>query len=291
MAFEVSTSDPYITTPREVARLIQTLTVCGRPVPIQGEFWEFLEFGNGSLPSSCNWNGCNTLQAYARNNAISFRDLIPPNKKIRVRRTDAADAVKRVLIQGLDANGERIYSLDGSQQVEGIYIELGAAFSDTPMEISAWTGVQKDQTFGNVKFYSVDTVTAEEVLLLTMSPSEEVGSYRRYYLSPLPAHCCDPSVATVQVEAIAALQHIDVMVDTDYTLISNLEALIAESECIRLSAMDAPSAKQMAQERHMQAIRLLNGELIQANGKNRPAISFKPFGSASLARQRIGTLY
>ncbi len=290
MAFEVTPSDPFITTPREVARLVN-LTICNKPVPIQNSLYEFLMFGNGTLPNTCSSNGCTPLQAYARNNAISFFDLIPPNKKIRVRRTDVADATRRVLIQGKDANGEIIYSQDGSEQVEGIYLELGAAFSDTPMEISKWTGVQKDQTFGVIRFYEVDTITAVERLLLTMQPTEEIGSYARYLLSPLPAHCCSSTATTVQVEAIAKLELIPVQVDSDYTLITNLEALIAECESIRYSSMDSPSAKQMAQERHVQAIRLLQGELVHYQGRDRAAISFKPFGSAALVNRRIGTLY
>jgi len=290
MAFEVDPSNPYITTPREIARLIQTLTICSRPAPIQNGFYEFLEFGNGTLPHSCCGNGCNPIQVYDRQNVITFLDLEPPNKIIRVRRTDANDAISRTLIQGNDSNGEPIYTLDGQNQTQGVYLELGDSFVDTPVEISRLTGIQKDATFGRVKYYEVDTITGEERLLLTMEPSEEVASYRRYYLSPLPSTCCDPTSETVQVEAMAKLDFIPVKVDTDYTLIQNLEALIAECESIRYSTMDSSEAKSMARERHNYAIGLLQGELTHNYGSLRPAISFAPFGSARLSRKRIGTL-
>src|SRR3989442_316999 len=49
MAFSISRTSPYLTTPREVARL-ELATVCNRPVPIQNQFYEYLDFGNGRLP-------------------------------------------------------------------------------------------------------------------------------------------------------------------------------------------------------------------------------------------------
>lgn len=289
MAFNVDPDAPYLTLSRNMARL-SVATICSRTAPIQNGFYEFLEFGNGSLPNSCNSSGCNPLQIYDRQTVVSFLDLVPPNKIIRVRRTDANDATKRVLIQGEDSNGEPIYTLDGSTQTTGIYLELGESFVDTPMVISKWTGVQKDQTFGRVKFYEVDNITGVERLLLTMEPSEEVGSYRRYYLAPLPATCCNRDEDTVQVESIVKLQLVPVQVDTDYTLIQNLEALIAECESIRYSTMDSSEAKGLARERHSSAIRLLQGQLAHELGTDKPAIQFAPFGSARLANQRIGSL-
>lgn len=290
IAFNVDSDDPYLTLPREIARL-QTATICSRPAPIQNGFYEFLDFGNGTLPTSCgSSNGCNPLQIYDRQTVVSFLDIAPPNKKIRIRRTSELDAEKRVLIQGEDSNGEPIYTLDGVTQTTGIYLELGDSFVDTPMVISKWAGVQKDQTYGRVKFYEVDTVTGAERLLLTMEPSEEVGSYRRYYLSPLPATCCDPEATTVQVEAIVKLDLVPVQVDTDYTLIQNLEALICEAESVRYSTMDSSEAKSLSRERHNAAIRLLQGELVHMLGADKPAVMFAPFGSARLANQRIGSL-
>ncbi len=89
---------------------------------------------------------------------------------------------------------------------------------------------------------------------------------------------------------MAKLDLIPAQVPTDYLLIQNLEALIAECQSIRFGDMDTPTSKQMAQERHIQAIRLLNGELTHFLGKDRPAIEVKPFGSATLRRAGVGRL-
>jgi hypothetical protein len=287
--FNVDPSNPYITTSHAIARF-EKATICSRPVPIQNGFYEFLEFGNGTLPNICTSINCNPVQIYDRQQVVTFLDLAAPNKIIRVRKTDANDAIYRTLIQGEDANAEPIYTLDGDTQTQGVYLELGEPFADTPMDISRLTGIQKDATFGRVKYYEVDTVTGVERLILTMEPWEEVASYRRYYLAPISSTCCDPTVTTVQVEAMVKLELVPVKVDTDYTLIQNLEALIAECESIRYSTMDSSEAKSMARERHNYAIGLLQGELVHYLGKTKPAISFFPFGSAKLQNKRVGTL-
>jgi len=97
-------------------------------------------------------------------------------------------------------------------------------------------------------------------------------------------------MAIVQVTGIVKLDLVPVMVDTDYLLINNLEAIIEECQSIRYSQMDTPAAKQMAAERHIQAIRLLNGEIAHYLGLDMPAVNVAPFGSARLERRNIGTM-
>jgi len=146
-------------------------------------------------------------------------------------------------------------------------------------------------TIGPVSYYEVDPVTAEQSLLLTMEPSETVASYRRYYFSGVPNNCCSGTTeGDVQVTAMVKLDLVPCKAQTDYLLVQNLEALIAECQSIRFSEMDSPGAMVKAEERHRAAIRLINGELAHFEGTHRPAIEFAPFGSAHLNRQRIGSL-
>ena len=48
----VSRSTPYITTPRNVAR-VEAIDICDRPVQLNNQFMEYLQFGNGRLPKQC----------------------------------------------------------------------------------------------------------------------------------------------------------------------------------------------------------------------------------------------
>lgn len=297
IAFNVSRAQPFVTLPREIARLELT-NVCRRPVPVQNQFYEYLQFGNGRLPKlrAC---GCNDfLQAYSRNNVPTFADLNPTTPQlIVIYPSDAGDTAgtKRVLLQGLDQNGVTIYSQDGANRVQGVFVPLGSPFVSSPMQFSQITGIQKDITDGPVQFFEMDPTTGAQTLLLTMEPSEQTAWYRRYYFNPLPFNCCQtvppvqPSTpGIVQVTAIVKLDLIPVAVDTDYCLFQNLEAIIEEAASVRYSEIDSASAKQMAAERHKQAIALLNGELTHFYSRDEPAVAVRPFGSARLSRRHVG---
>jgi hypothetical protein len=296
IAFNVSRDEPYITLPRSIARL-ELINVCDRPAPVQNQFYEYLQFGNGRLPkalSRCYRNQLRT--AYSRNNAVTFRELSDAPQLIRVYCTNPADegASKRVLIQGLDSNGNPVYTEGDFTSTNGIYVTLEAPFVTTATQFDSLTGFQKDKTVGPIQIYQVDPTSGEEVLLLTMDGSETTAWYRRYYFDSLPRGCCPAPGSSdetmVQVKAIAKLELIPVAIDPDYCLIQNEEAIIEECQSVRYSEIDKGEAKSMAQEKHAQAIGYLNGELQHYLGSDQPAIQFKPFGSATLQRQRIGTM-
>jgi hypothetical protein len=288
--FGVSRTSPFITTPREVAR-IQSLNVCQRPLPVQNQFYEYLQFGNGRLPKTrCACHG--PEQAYSRNTVPTFFDFVTASF-IRVYATDAADKNRRTLIQGKDVNGNLIYNEDVLMQVQGEFVTLSQPFQQTQQIVSQLVGIQKDVTEGQVQYFAVDATTGAQTYLLTMEPGETTASYRRYYLGSLPLTCCHTPtgvVSTLAVTAIVKLDLIPVVVDTDYCLIQNLEALKEEAQSYRYSQMDTDSSKRMEAIKHQNAVRLLNGELTHFLGLNQPAVNFAPFGTARLTRQRIGTM-
>ena len=293
----VSRATPYLTMSREIAR-IEMFDVCNAAIPVHNPYYEYLQFGNGRMPHRCRQNTsqwtCLT-EAYLRNNAVTFVDPTLDRFIVRLYPGDASDVTvgKRVLLQGLDPAGNVIYSTDNGQQVQGIFVTLESPFVDAPIQFSRLTGIQKDITVGPVQFFQVDPATGDDLLLLTMDPGETVAGYRRYYLHNLPRNCCRITTATpqpVRVTAIAKLEPIPVAVDTDYLLLANLEAMIEECQAIRMSSMDNAAAQQLALVHHTNAIRLLNAELVHYMGKQEPAVSFLPFGSARLERQHIGNL-
>lgn len=289
MAFVVSNTDPFITLPRSVARLVGAVDICNRPVAIQNEWYEFLEFGAGLQPVNSCQQPCNLLMGHDRGAVITAVDLKPPGKKLRIYRTDALDDGKRVLIQGNDNNDTPIYSQDGITRVDGTYITLASPFVDTTMQVNKITGIQKDITQGPVKIYELDVATQTQRLILTMEPSETLASYRRYFLNGLPTNCCGGS-STVTVTGMAKLEFIPMQVDTDYSLIGNLPALIEEVQSIRYGRLDNPNAQTLSLQKHVMAIRLLNKELEHYVGRLKPAVNFAPFGSAKLEHDFIGSL-
>lgn len=291
MAFTVSATSPYLTTPRSVAR-IQSLTLCDEVMGLQNQFYEYLDFGNGRMPKQ--YRTCDAPEistAYTRNNVPTFVDLSDPPQILRVYFSDPADVGRRVLLQGTDNNDEVIYTLDTYNPTNGQFVTLASPFVDSPMQFNSITGIQKDITLGNVEIKQVDPTSGAEVTLLTMEPGEQTASYRRYYFDALPGSCCcNRGTSDLTLTAIVKLELIPVNVDTDYCLIPNREAIIEECASLRLSECDDPRAKQMSRERHQMAISMLNGQLNHYLGTQKPAVSFKPFGSAELSKKAIGRL-
>jgi len=275
MNFNLTQADPYFTTPRDVAR-VTLIDICKKPIVLRNQFYEYLEFGNGLRPLACCSTGvCENLGAFDRGPVVSFKDIRPPNKRIRVFATDETDYGKRVLLSGKDPFDNIFYSQDGFQRVTGEFVTLATPFAETVNEFSVWNGVQKDLTNGQVQFHEVDTVTGEMRLLLTMEPSETVGCYRRYFVNGLPNTCATgcPSPQEIQISALVKLDFIPAVADTDYLIIGNLAALKEECLSIRLSEMDSPNAKRMAASHHAAALRLLFGELDLYVGKERVSIN------------------
>jgi len=289
-----SQDEPFITMPFDVAR-IEQLNLCTFPIPVQNQFYEFLRFGFGRWPKSvCGSRHCAPLAAYDRGKFPLFSDVVPPNKKIRIYMSDPDDELKQVLLQSLDGNDQIRYSLDGTVQITGDLMTLVPPFVDSPDIVNKVIGIQKEITLGALRFYEVDTITADQRLVLTMQPGETTASYRRYFVGGIPKSCCANSEATsateIQLTAICQLTFVPVSVPTDWLVIPSVEAIIHECQCGRYLTMDEPNAKTMAAFHHREAIRLLQGQSVHEQGALNPAVSFAPFGSARLSCQRIGTL-
>jgi hypothetical protein len=295
MAFTVSQTAPYLTTPRQVARL-EMITVCNRPVPPRNQFYEYLQYGNGRMPKT--FVKCDRRylwSVYSRNNVPTFIDLTSPPQNIAVYPMNPSDAGKQVLLQGQDSFGETLYTLDSNNaNAVGEYLTLAFPFVATTQPISVLTGIQKDVTLGPIQIFQLDPNTGALVLLGTMEPGETTASYRRYYFDNLPSNCCpQPPGSTAQpisVTALAALENIPVFADSDYFIIQNLEALIAEAQSVYYAAKEDAGSKAIAKERHKEAVGLLIGELTRYQGKNQPAVQFAPFGSARLERKRVSMI-
>jgi hypothetical protein len=294
IGFNVSRTTPYITLPRDIARL-EGATVCDKPIAVENQFLEYLQFGNGRLRANRRCDP-NVLQAVSRNNAVTFVDLSSPPQYLRMYISDARDVGKRVLLQGKDSNDNVVFSTDGFIEVTGIFVALDSPFVTTTLQWNTISGVQKDTTYGPIELFQVDPTTGAEVLLLKMEPGETTASYRRYFFNRLPCNCC-PTAAnttgTVQVTAIAKMELIPLVVDTDYTVLTGqgaIEALIHEVQSVKYDESDSPNAKGMALSSHRQAIRLLSGQLSHYNGIENVAVNFAPFGSARLERVSISMI-
>lgn len=290
VAFNVTRSAPYLTTPRSVARIINA-AICRDPVRIQNGFYELLEYGVGIQPGSCI---CQLPEIYDRGNFPTLVDLDNTGnpKVLRFYITDARDVDKRILVQAVDSNGATLRSLDNGFDVEGVYIRFESPFVDTEFQLGAnplsrIVGFQKDTLVGDLRVYAVDTETGEQTALAVFEPSETKPCYRRYYIGGLPSNCC-AGQDTIQVTAVCKFAFVPVSVDQDWLLVGNIPALKRACESIRYGEIDNPQAQAMSKMKWKEAISLLGGELDHHLGKQRPAINFSPFGNDRLEHVLAG---
>lgn len=290
MVFNASVTDQvaYVTTPRDVARLIVT-DVCKIPVRIRNGFYEYLQFGAGLKPDTCN-SYCNRVkQAYERDNVVTLSSLLSTPQLIRFYITDSVDVGKRVLVQGEDQNSQDVISTDPNTQqaIQGEYVVMDQPFSTTINQFSTITAILKDVFLGKVQIFQVNPDTDAENVLSSMEPQETSASYRRYVFDGLPSNCCNTGSGIVQISAQVKLDFIPVVSDPDFLLIQSIPALIEEAQAIKYSRMDSRNAAQLEIKHHARAIQLLNGQLDHYFGKTQTAIGVSLFGSDKLKTQPI----
>lgn len=286
-------TSPYITAPSDIARIIN-LDVCRRPIRMQNEFWEFLEYGVGlqNEDPTCR-NSCSRMQAFDRGQYPTPID-ITPGVKLRAYASNPADVGKRLYVDATDTNGNQIYVLDNGFTTRAFPMTLVNPFVDSTYAINTLARIQKEVTLGTVSLYEVNQTTGAQTLLATFAPSESNPAYRRYFLSNLPNNCCDcGSVVTpgvIQVTAMCKLELVPATCDSDPLLIQNLVALKEEVQAIRYSEVDSESAKKMETYHHRRAVKYLNDEIVHYTGKEEISINVAPWGRNTLERMRIGPM-
>lgn len=310
--FPISPCFPYFTLGREFSRAIG-LDICGFPLQVQNEFWEFLPEGLGlqtrrefdQLNSFPDWwcrNGA--LQGFERGGAHpTHRELFPVNQFLKAYVTNPADAGKQILVgPAWDQNGNEIYTTDvNGNVINGFYLVLANPSVTSSMIVSRIAGIQKDPTLGTVLLKQLDANTAIEVTLSKYGPDETIPAYRRYYINTVPRieRCPQspcvlplppatgpfPEPRHVPVTALVKLSYVPALQPTDFLIISCENALIEEAKRNRFLDMDGANSPQMAAASHAGAIRMLQNELRTYLGEYNPATNFAPFGTARLERR------
>lgn len=283
--FSVTAAAPYITLPREFARIIN-MSVCEQPIYIHNEFYEVLPGGPGPMPdTACCSDWCGSVAGYERGVWPTRVDLTPTNQRLRVYATDDRDLGNKMLFVGLDQNGNTIYDMDGLNTSTGFYITLMNPFMDSGFDVSKITSVVKPVTYGDVLVYQVDQTTGDEVLLSRYLASETNPAYRRYYISPLCTSC-----TSYTVNALAKVEFIPAMRDTDPLIIGNIPALTEMCQALRGYSQEVTAAREMAKESEKRAIKLLKQELDHYMGVEHPAVVVDSMQQASFQRIGLSTM-
>lgn len=277
----------YITPPRDVARL-GGMTICANPVLVRNRFYEYMAFGNGLRTGSRSWRHLTSpMQAIERDNVVTQADLVG-NKYLRFYISDPGDSETVITPQGLDNNGKPVLRMDVNtgRAVHGEQVAMIEPFATSTFQYSKLTGIMKPNTLGQVTITQVDD-NGDELPLLVMEPGETTALYRRYFLMGMPFRCCPGTSGQVSVTAMAKLDLVPAMSDSDPLLIQCKEAIIEECQAVAYSSKDSVIASKKMAEHHQYAMALMFGQLDHFLGKTKTSISVPIWGSDTLTRQPI----
>lgn len=283
-----------VTWPEDVLN-VEGLLACGEGIAIRNEWYEFLQEVKAPDPKDANAE----RELLDRGIFPQFRDFTGASK-VRLYASVAADAGKRVLLQGLDVNGNVIRTNDPTEGwIDGEYVTLvapaGYAESVNTFAGPSLTGVQKDLTANRVTATAVNVSTGLETQVAVWSAGTTVPEYRRTFLVRMPRKCdesgcgtegngCTPddaSCSNVTIEALVRLKLVPARADSDWLFIQNLGAIKDEMRAIQLE--DA-NQLQLAEGFHQRAIRQLRQELEAYSPAERASVGVSLFGPAGLQR-------
>lgn len=226
-----------IVLPRQVAA-VETAAVCGHPISVRNRWFQYLPGVGIHYDSSCSsGNCCAGPNLLDQGNTVTFSDIIPDAKKIKVYADVEETAGAKILIQGYDDNGQWITtetSPGSGVWIDGEYVAISTTPQTSTKFFSSVVGVQKPITNGVVRLYEYDTVALTQRAIAIYESDETNPSYRKMLIPNLGGGSCvnDDGEDTTQVTVMAKLEFIPVRNDLDWLLIGNFSALESEVQSI-----------------------------------------------------------
>jgi len=242
--YQICVYSGCLTWPRQF-ETIESVAICGFPIQIRNEWFEFNEMGwglrdegTGTAGTSCRvGSGCGS-QLLDRGMAVSFEDIRGTDKKIKVYCDIEEGPTPDILLQGYNEDGNWIRTLVDGDYVDGEYVTPTGAGTLTTNFFTSLTGVQKPITKGSIRLYEYNTTASTQRPLAFYEYDETRPVYRRSLIPGLSNRnsCPDNEDETCNkktVTVIAKMAFLPVRQDTDWLLISSIPALRAMCQALR----------------------------------------------------------
>lgn len=278
----ITATEGLVTWPRIVAN-VEAVDVCNRPVYIKNGWYEFMEESAGLRPNDC----CGQLVLIDREPGVLASDISGDSKKVRFYPRISGDAGKKILVQGLDANGVRVRTLSSGVYIDGEYVTLVYPFAVTASIYTVVDGLQKDLTKDQVIIKEYDTIGGTERQIGILDADETVVSYRRSFLDPFSLAGGGSCTAdTKTLTAIVKLAYRPAINDTDYLIIGNLGAI---KDMVQSIKRVEGNQDDLALVSRKSALAKLNHELRTMTG-DKVEVKLNTQGTANLRLRSIGRL-
>ncbi len=280
--FRICATEGCLTLPPQIAA-IERASICGQPVRVHDQWYEFLENGYGirtggssnsgdSSSVSCTSGACapcfGMSEALQRGTYPTFGDIRGVNKKLNFTCDFPTDVGKEVLALGYDENANWIRTEQDGVIKDGELVALAQSAGTTSNHFfSSVTGLQiPDDMDGQWWLYEYNNDTAFRRMLGWYQYFETRPNYQRYFFPSIGAGSAeneDGDCTLTTVDLIAKLDFIPVKNDTDYLIIGNLPALKDMSRAIYLAENepDGEKAERLLVAGERMALRELDAEL------------------------------
>jgi len=218
-SFSIAASNGRIVWPRQIETIERWANNC-TPGTVQNDWYQWIDTGWGLRDEHSGYDGLTLMDQGT--DCVFANVSVQPGTTLKIRSSVSSDiSPDRVLIQGMDSQGNWVRTLDAGVYVDGEYVTLnGTNYMSTVTNFSRVTGIQKPATDGFVSLYEVDPVTGYLNRLGYYEPSETVPNYR---VSLVPGVNSD--TVPIYVNVMAKLRFIRASVGTDYVLPPNLGAI------------------------------------------------------------------
>jgi hypothetical protein len=240
-----------ITWPRDVASVL-SISVCGYPMTVRNQWFEFLESGYGI-------RGCSPCDSNMLDRGIgfTFRE-IRNGHSLKIVTSVAESSGLEMVFLGYDCQGNwiRTQDADGNWR-DGVYAPIPTAtstpyFGQIQFAQDGIIGIIKPITNGTIMLYDYSIPTPSDSIFIGVYDAEETRpSYRRSLLGNISTD------GTTRVDVVYKREFIPVRNDNDFLMIGNIPALSEMMQAVKLSRQNA---LQLAAGHEGKAFRLLDRE-------------------------------
>ena len=250
--YQLCTNNACLTWPREFAT-IEVLDICGTPVTIRNEWFEFIDNGPGLWRGNCQGNalGCQSINYLDRGRGFVTFDDPKVNCYIRLFVQFADDAGKVVNLRGWDSNQQWVLTDNGATVGENLTLNGTYVDSETVFMPQVFREVVKAKTAGFVRAYfyaeddpyitgidadgnlhPIDPALVALTPIAAWEPGETIPNYRRCVIPMLQSsgRACGSDTTTPvtrkpTVTVMAKLAFIPMESGLDFIPLTNAPAI------------------------------------------------------------------
>lgn len=284
-----------ITWPRQVGSIL-AINSCNRPIPISNFWYSYMPWDESHIQCASNniKNGSIGNVVVDNDGTTSVFNQIPCNTSMYLQFyiTRPEDIGRHITVFGIDNGGQTIRTQrqDGTWQ-DGVVLTFALPFVQTTFAVRRVDRIIKDETAGQVNGFQWDGSALRDATnpllfdLCHYEPSETNPDYIHSRIQGAGKSCvCS---GTKQVSALVKLKYTPIKHDDDLVLIDNTDAI--RDMIFSIREKEAGNLAQ-SQALELSSIRELNRQLRDRFPIEQFQVSFRPFGSASLRKQSIGSL-